>query len=83
MNTVSVTGSDWRVYQRQPVEIYTRTIGYIRPVSNFNLGKKSEFYSRKYFRVDEAMIKAEWNPRVQSMIESNRRFNAKYFPGNK
>jgi len=24
-------------------------MGYIRPVSNYNLGKKSEFYSRKYF----------------------------------
>jgi hypothetical protein len=24
-------------------------MGYIRPVSNYNQGKKSEFYSRKYF----------------------------------
>ena len=24
-------------------------MGYIRPVSNYNPGKKSEFYSRKYF----------------------------------
>ena len=24
-------------------------MGYIRPVQNYNLGKKSEFYSRKYF----------------------------------
>jgi hypothetical protein len=24
-------------------------MGYLRPVENYNIGKKSEFYSRKYF----------------------------------
>jgi len=24
-------------------------MGYLRPVSQYNIGKKSEFYSRKYF----------------------------------
>lgn len=35
--------------QRTKCEIYTRVMGYYRPVSQFNNGKKSEFYSRKYF----------------------------------
>ena len=35
--------------KRTPCEIYTRVMGYIRPVSNYNQGKKSEFYSRRYF----------------------------------
>ena len=35
--------------ERTPCEVYTRVMGYIRPVSNYNQGKKSEFYSRKYF----------------------------------
>lgn len=35
--------------KRTPCEIYTRVMGYLRPVSNYNIGKKSEFYSRKYF----------------------------------
>ena len=35
--------------KRTPCEIYTRVMGYIRPVSNYNEGKKSEFYSRRYF----------------------------------
>ena len=35
--------------KRTPCEVYSRCMGYIRPVSNYNLGKKSEFYSRKYF----------------------------------
>jgi anaerobic ribonucleoside-triphosphate reductase len=35
---------------RTPCQIYTRVMGYHRPVSSFNIGKKSEFYSRKYFK---------------------------------
>lgn len=35
--------------KRTPCEIYTRVMWYLRPVSAYNLGKKSEFYSRKYF----------------------------------
>lgn len=35
--------------ERQPCEVWTRVMGYLRPVSEFNKGKKSEFYSRKYF----------------------------------
>ena len=35
--------------KRTKCEIYTRVMGYYRPVSNFNTWKKSEFYSRKYF----------------------------------
>lgn len=35
--------------QRTKCEIYTRVMGYYRPVSHFNIGKKSEFYSREYF----------------------------------
>ncbi len=35
---------------RTKCEIYTRVMGYHRPVSSFNIWKKSEFYSRKYFK---------------------------------
>ena len=35
--------------ERQPCEVWTRVMGYFRPVSEFNEGKKSEFYSRIYF----------------------------------
>lgn len=34
--------------ERQPCEIWTWVMGYFLPVSEFNKGKKSEFYSRKY-----------------------------------
>jgi len=35
--------------QRTQCQVYTRVMGYLRPVSQYNTGKKSEFYSRKYF----------------------------------
>ncbi|NRO98016.1 hypothetical protein GWC77_18995 [Paraburkholderia sp. NMBU_R16] len=35
--------------ERQPCEIWTRVMGYHRPVSSFNTGKKGEFYERTYF----------------------------------
>ncbi|PZR47328.1 MAG: hypothetical protein DI537_59665 [Stutzerimonas stutzeri] len=35
--------------ERQPCEIWTRVMGYHRPVSSYNLGKKGEYYERKFF----------------------------------
>lgn len=35
--------------ERQPCEIWTRVMGYHRPVSSFNRGKKSEFAERRSF----------------------------------
>ena len=39
--------------KRTPCEVYTRVMWYLRPVSNYNIGKKSEFYSRKYFEEEK------------------------------
>ncbi len=35
--------------ERQPCEIWTRVMGYHRPMSSFNIGKKGEFHERVYF----------------------------------
>lgn len=43
--------------ERQPCEVWTRVMGYFRPLSEFNLGKKAEFYSRKYFSEKKAKLK--------------------------
>lgn len=51
--------------KRTPCEVYTRVMWYLRPVSNYNIGKKSEFYSRKYF--DEKKV-------------DNSEFISKYYP---
>jgi len=35
--------------RRQPCEVWTRVMGYHRPVSAFNKGKRSEHYERQHF----------------------------------
>ncbi len=34
--------------------VYTRVMGYLSPTYRYNVGKKSEFYSRKYFDKQKA-----------------------------
>lgn len=41
--------------ERQECEVWTRVMGYHRPVSEFNRGKKSEFYARKCFTEEKAV----------------------------
>lgn len=52
-NPACVTLSD---EERQPCEIWTRVMGYHRPLSSFNTGKKGEFHERKYFSEREARL---------------------------
>lgn len=48
---------------RTRCEVWTRVMGYHRPVSYFNPGKKSEHYTRKHF---------------QECVAANREFQARY-----
>lgn len=36
--------------ERTKCEIWTRVMGYHRPTSQFNIGKKQEFKDRKFFK---------------------------------
>ncbi|MEK6663466.1 MAG: anaerobic ribonucleoside-triphosphate reductase [Pseudomonadota bacterium] len=36
--------------ERQPCEVWTRVMGYHRPVTSFNIGKKGEHRERQFFR---------------------------------
>lgn len=36
--------------ERQPCEVWTRVMGYHRPVASFNIGKKGEHGERKFFQ---------------------------------
>jgi len=40
--------------ERQPCEVWTRVMGYHRPVASFNIGKKGEHYERCFFRETKA-----------------------------
>lgn len=37
---------------RQHCEIYSRIVGYLSPLSQWNLGKKSEWKDRKTFKIE-------------------------------
>jgi hypothetical protein len=39
-------------FERQRCEVWTRVMGYYRPVSQFNAGKKSEHKERLHFSED-------------------------------
>lgn len=43
--------------ERTKCEIWTRAMGYCRPVSNFNVGKKAEFKERVCFTEDKCNVK--------------------------
>ncbi|WP_289185731.1 anaerobic ribonucleoside-triphosphate reductase [uncultured Parasutterella sp.] len=36
--------------ERTKCEVWTRVMGYHRPISSFNIGKKGEVAERKYFK---------------------------------
>lgn len=38
--------------KRIPCEIYTRVVGFFRPVSAWNKGKQSEYADRKPYRLE-------------------------------
>lgn len=42
--------------ERQPCEIWTRVMGYHRPVSSFNIGKKGEHHERRFFEERKAPL---------------------------
>ncbi len=42
-------GGGLRPEERQVCEVWTRVMGYHRPVASFNEGKKGEHYERQFF----------------------------------
>lgn len=56
--------------KRTPCEVYTRVMWYLRPVSAYNVGKKSEFYSRKYFD-EKAVDNSEFISKYYTQWQKN------------
>ena len=55
-NTVN-SKSEAEVEVKVPREVYSRIVGYLRPIQNWNKGKQQEFAERRTFQVpkyDEA-----------------------------
>lgn len=61
--------------ERQKCEIWTRIMGYFRPLSVFNPGKKSEFCERRYFSEEKARTPAEKDAdsRTEEPLSADRR----------
>ncbi len=49
--------------ERQPCEVWTRVMGYHRPVASFNIGKKGEHHERQFFREVRAGLGCETRAR--------------------
>ena len=44
---------------RIPCEVYSRIVGYLRPVQNWHQGKQQEFRERKTFQVTKQLPRRE------------------------
>ena len=53
MKETSLKSTKKRKVLVMPTEVYSRIVGYYRPVQNWNDGKKQEFKERKYFRIPQ------------------------------
>ncbi len=54
----------------RPTEVYTRIVGYHRDVSNWNKGKKEEYYDRKTFDVDNGSLDSKKSALVKEVSTS-------------
>ena len=45
--------------RKVPCEVYSRIVGYIRPLQNWHQGKQQEFKERKTFRVPAEALNQE------------------------
>lgn len=43
-------------HERQRCEVWTRVMGYHRPVASFNIGKRGEHAERRFFRESRAAL---------------------------
>ncbi len=55
----SAEGEGSRVMKRVPCEVYSRIVGYLRPVRDWNKGKQQEFADRKTYAVSDEHPRSE------------------------
>lgn len=56
-----------KIIQRQKCEVFSRSMGFIRPVDNFNIGKRAEFEDRKTFTELNALKKLKKNRKTDKV----------------
>ena len=53
--------------KRQPCEIFSRAMGFYRPISFFNIGKRAEFEERKTFTEANSLKKLKKNRKTDNI----------------
>lgn len=48
-------GKSQELRNYQQCEVYSRIVGYLRPIQQWNLGKKQEFKERKEYKIKEEL----------------------------
>lgn len=56
-NYGTITDKNDPNFGRTKTSVWSRSMGYIRPVSNFNIGKYAEFLERKTFVECKCLLK--------------------------
>ena len=51
LKCIECFGKDKTLRNWRPIEVYSRVVGYIRPVAQWNKGKQEEFKKRKEFKL--------------------------------
>lgn len=49
-------------------EVYSRVVGYYRPIQQWNKGKKAEYFNRKPYKFNLSAFQ-EPKPQVQTVVE--------------
>lgn len=52
---IEIDGVELSDEERQPCEIWTRVMGYYRPIENYNTGKLGEYHERVNF-IEPSMV---------------------------
>lgn len=50
-----------KIKEKIPCEVYSRVVGYIRPVNQWNRGKREEFYDRVMLKFDNQKLEGREN----------------------
>lgn len=51
INLLRINDPEYLKLIKIPAEVYSRVVGYFRPVGNWNPGKQEEFSERKMYKV--------------------------------
>lgn len=49
-------------------EVYSRIVGYFRPVQNWNEGKKAEFLDRKEYDAEKIKNESRWSRMTETSL---------------